>query len=390
MKILAVSSDIESNVSKIRIRIPLEIAGKSNHDIVSIKSFNECQIKDWRTADLVIFQRSTGHEEEQRMTWLKRHGIPVIYEIDDLLFRPADHLITAKSLVKQGTQITRMLALADYVTTSTERLAEQLKKFGKPIFVIPNYGAEIIQEKVPENVSSRITLILAASDHQQVQPVATALECLYPDDRFEIVAIGPIAACLRGYKFNYTTLPGLDRENYLKTLAGFSKPIGIIPMDDSLFSSCKSAIKFFDYAALCIPSICSNVPPYSDVITNGIDGLLSENNSTSWRNSILKLIESDSLRISMQHNAQTLVAGNYSLIQAAAAWSDLFRMIEQKDKTKLTQANTWSIQYENMIDLYRSLVQNIRQANHRRIKQRRTRFAIEKVGRPAHVTHKKK
>jgi glycosyltransferase involved in cell wall biosynthesis len=51
--------------------------------------------------------------------------------------------------------------------------------------------------------------------------------------------------------------------------------IAVIPLHEDEFSVCKSDLKYAEYSALGVPSICSNIPPYSKIVQHGKTGLLA-------------------------------------------------------------------------------------------------------------------
>jgi hypothetical protein len=143
-------------------------------------------------------------------------------------------------------------------------------------------------------------------------------------NRLKIVSIGPISEILEKSGLIIEKKPILGYtafKEYLKTL---TNPIGLIPLDDSLFSSCKSAIKYFDYSVVGIPVICSKVPPYTDHIISGQNGILVDNNFASWIDQVENLIQNPDIRKNLVNHAFEYVKENYTLKNAAIAWGKTF------------------------------------------------------------------
>ena len=120
-------------------------------------------------------------------------------------------------------------------------------------------------------------------------------------------------------------MPYVEFKKFIRTL---SNPIGIIPLDDSLFSSCKSPIKYFDYCLAGIPVICSHVPPYSDVVDDGVTGLLVYNDTHSWRNAIEQLVLSISLRKNITKQAILAIEKQHSMANSVLYWDLLFHKLQ--------------------------------------------------------------
>lgn len=57
---------------------------------------------------------------------------------------------------------------------------------------------------------------------------------------------------------------------------------GIAPLQDKYFNNAKSDLKFLEYTAAKLPGIYSNVVAYKNIVRDGENGLLSENNIHSW------------------------------------------------------------------------------------------------------------
>ena len=68
--------------------------------------------------------------------------------------------------------------------------------------------------------------------------------------------------------------------------------IGLAPLIDNPFNRCKSYIKFLDYAAMEIPTICSISNAYSQIVEHGVNGLLVEKKSAyDWYKAICSLLD---------------------------------------------------------------------------------------------------
>jgi hypothetical protein len=142
-------------------------------------------------------------------------------------------------------------------------------------------------------------------------------------ESIKLVVIGPIGDVFEREGLRFDAFPILSYAEFAKLLQTLVNPIGLIPLDNSEFSNCKSPIKYFDYSVAQIPAICSNVPPYSDYVQNGINGLLVENTSTSWINAIDTLIQSIDERQRLSNTARQYVIDNYLADNAGDAWKNV-------------------------------------------------------------------
>ena len=74
-----------------------------------------------------------------------------------------------------------------------------------------------------------------------------------------------------------------------------SVDIVLVPLLNSSFNYSRSAIKFFDVVRLNAVGIYSNRLPYSEFISNNVDGVLLNDNHTDWINTIDYLLSNHEL-----------------------------------------------------------------------------------------------
>ena len=99
-------------------------------------------INYWKQYDLVCFHRTIGRDYDQSVQiiqMLKQMGIVTVMDLDDYWLptkdHPAHHLVVRNGL---HTKILNNLKAAQYITTTTEVFAQEIKKFNKNVFVLPN------------------------------------------------------------------------------------------------------------------------------------------------------------------------------------------------------------------------------------------------------------
>jgi glycosyltransferase involved in cell wall biosynthesis len=73
-------------------------------------------------------------------------------------------------------------------------------------------------------------------------------------------------------RFIYSPWVKADGHGY--RMATLNADIAIAPLTDTVFNHNKSCVKFYEYAALGIPTVASDVAPYSDEMKDGVTGLL--------------------------------------------------------------------------------------------------------------------
>ena len=104
--------------------------------------FNANDVNFWKKYQIVQFHRTIGQDYEQSVNIiknLKNLGIITIMDLDDYWLPTKEHPI--HSLIVQNKIHEKILAnmrVADYVTTTTEIFANEIRKVNKNVVVIPN------------------------------------------------------------------------------------------------------------------------------------------------------------------------------------------------------------------------------------------------------------
>jgi len=127
---------------------------------------------------------------------------------------------------------------------------------------------------------------------------------------------------------NVTYLP-LHTYNYRDFLQEYQQlqaEIAIAPLQDNLFNRSKSAIKYFEYAALGLPGVFSALPPYTEVVHDGQDGFLAAD-PEEWEHKLELLIESPELRLQLARQAQEQVRQNWLIQGHGEEWQSAYNQI---------------------------------------------------------------
>ena len=328
-----------------RVLMPLNNWAKRFGGNVRYRVLGEHHADDLIWGDVFLFQRIGGAYTLHLIKALQAHNKRVVFEIDDLLTELPDFLAHHRGSPEIQQSLLDAISLADAVTTTTSRLASRLKHINPAVHCVPNCVMTLPAERLAhnENVIPKATLIVASSDTVMVDFLITPLKTIlkkYGTD-IRLVVVGPIDKALAKGGLAFERLPILSYMEFKELLQTLINPIGLIPLDDSVFSSCKSPIKFFDYAAAQIPAVCSDVPPYNDYVQNGHTGLLVKNDDQAWTHAIETLINSveDRKRLSLAARAHTLETHLEN--RAGDAWQQLIEMlnIDRTDVPSLIEAS---------------------------------------------------
>lgn len=323
-RIVCMVPEMSSGLFGLRIKVPLENWANRHGGLIRFCILGEHQGEDITWGDVFVFQRYGGAYTVQLMEFLKAHGKSVFFEIDDLLIDLPDFLAHHRGSL-EGQQLLRdAIACANVVTTTTPRLYERLLQLNSNVVCVPNCIKDLPPERMAhlEHVAPIATLIVASSDSVLVDCLIEPLRFIQNKygEKIRLVVVGPIDSALERGGLKFERLPILSYSEFTGLLQTLVNPIGLIPLDQSEFSACKSPIKYFDYSAAQIPVICSNVPPYSDYVQHGINGVLVNDSSADWINSIQMLIEKTDERIRLSSAARQHVVEAHLVDRAGDAW----------------------------------------------------------------------
>jgi len=155
IKVLVLPSD-RTGVGKFRSVEPHIFLQSENPEDFHVDIDYEPQVNNmdyWKQYDLVCFHRSIGRDSDKSVRLIKKLrglGIVTIMDLDDYWLPTKDH--PAHSLVMQHKihlGIINNLKESQYVTTTTEIFAQEIKKYNKNVFVLPN----AINPKEPQFMS---------------------------------------------------------------------------------------------------------------------------------------------------------------------------------------------------------------------------------------------
>ncbi|MDO9024816.1 methyltransferase domain-containing protein [Zwartia sp.] len=336
-----------------RVKNPLENWARRYGGAVRFRLIDEQQPEDLLWGDVFLFERMGGAYTIHLIQVLKKFGKRVVFEIDDLLTELPDFLAHHRGSPETLQSLRDAITLADVVTTTTSRLAARLTPLNPHVVCVPNclkvmpdiHGEhpKVASANPVASASARTSaspdliasLIVASSD-------TVLVDCLIEPLRFiqqqygpqvQLVMVGPIERSLKKAGLSFKPAPIMPYPEFIDFLHTLVNPIGLIPLDDSVFSSCKSPIKFFDYASAYIPAICSNVPPYSDYVNHQKTGLLVDQTPSAWIEAIEMLIHSPEQRLNLAQAARHEIKTQYMTDKAGDAWQTVIDMLAINRKT---------------------------------------------------------
>lgn len=240
-----------------------------------------------------------------------RRGIPIVYELDDLLTAmPADHP-EFSSYRWRSRFVAWMLRRAEAVTVSTRELARQVRIDAERVHVVPGQPAHEATSPVTvprRSRSGRLRIGFAGTPTHGPDLALIRDACLEIDRRHSRALEWCFYGCEPEWSAGLERVrrfpPQSDRASFFRRWRAAPFAIGLAPLNDTPFNTCKDLTKFHDYAHLGAAGIFSRVPPYSTGLRSGHEGLLVANTTAAWIRAMDRLIRDAGLRRALVRHAR--------------------------------------------------------------------------------------
>ena len=274
-------------------------------------------------ADVLVLCRARYSETVSRLIQrARRRGIPVVFDIDDFVFDSRYVHLIMNTLAQPGTSevawdfwyayVSRMggtLRLCDRAITTNPYLAERIGAFaGVDVAIVPNFMNEAQlgcsrgvlaakrQSGFLRDDALHVGYFSGSPTHKKDFALAeTALARIL--DRFAEVRVRMVgylepAGPLLAYQDRIDREPFHDYVN-LQRLIG-STEINIAPLQDNVFTNCKSELKYFEAAITGTATIASPTFTFAAAIVPNDNGRLAA--AHQWEERIAETVEELILR----------------------------------------------------------------------------------------------
>jgi len=254
----------------------------------------------------------------------QENGKKIVVDTDDYLELNEDNPHAIEHKIANAKEIIiKTLEIADAVTTTTDYLANKLKKYNKNIYVLPNYmDMERWAGRVSRNTSSKVRIgwVGSMTHKADIELVAEDLKKVLDRGKSELVLVGDIRfrEVFKGYRVE--SMLGVPFGVYPMKLRGLQLDIGIAPLVDNEFNRCKSNIKALEYGLLGIPAVLSDVEPYKS---------FGDFVSTNWVERLNELVENKELRLKEGKKLQEQTS-EYDLSKHVKKWEEVYRNVYLK------------------------------------------------------------
>lgn len=179
-----------------------------------------------------------------------------------------------------------------------------------------------------KNEKVRIGWFASSSHLTEIWVVKSVILKLYErfGDKIQFVLLGDIPELSRVFSADKMELhPFVDLNIYPLKAASLNLDIGICPLVDDEFNRHKSQLKWSEYAALGIPSVCSKIEPY-ECVEDGKTGYLAKDND-EFADKVSLLVESEKLRKEIADNAYEKNYNDFNLEKNINKWVDFYQSV---------------------------------------------------------------
>jgi len=301
--------------------------------VTSWTDSNEAK-KQISLASLVIFYRVPGFDSVMDLiAECRRLNIKTLWDVDDLIF-DEDVLKTSSTInslepaekegVINGAKLYRQAMLAcDEGIASTSGLAKAMKEAGlETVYVVENAlddetlaAASSIEGRLKKQEDGLIRIIYGSGtkthniDFLEAAPALANILKENPNVRFRIIGYLELPEYFDEVQSQIERIPFCNYTEYLAYLSECD--ISIAPLENFVFNDAKSNIKYLEASITKVASVCSPRAAFADVIVNGENGFLADNEQ-QWHEAFDTLIQNPELRDSMAQAAYRTVTETYS------------------------------------------------------------------------------
>ncbi|MCV3216726.1 hypothetical protein OGM63_25015 [Plectonema radiosum NIES-515] len=299
-------------------------------------------------ADVIVICRTRYTDKINRfISSAKAKDKKVLFDIDDLIFNTSYTHLILNTLDQDlshpnlwdvwfayASRLGETLKLCDGAITTNKFLADQISRFAsKSTYVIPNFlnneqmrvSNQIFQQKIKSGFRRDEKIYLgyfsgSPTHNKDFALISNALIHLfekYSNIMLRIVGHLELKGGIKNYSSRIGFFPFQDFIN-LQHLIGQTE-INLMPLQDNIFTNCKSELKFFEASIVGTLSVASPTFTYANAIRDGKTGYLSK--SFEWFHKL------DSI-ISSLDNYPEIAKASYDDVEEKYAWYNQVELIE--------------------------------------------------------------
>ncbi len=245
-----------------------------------------------------------------------------IYDFDDAIWLPNYSESNASfHKLKMYWKVNYCMKWAYKISAGNQYLADYARQFNKNVEIIPTTIDTVNHHNLQTNYNQEKIVIGWTGTHTTMRyldflvPVIAELEKSYDFD-FTIISNQAPSYPLQSLKYIKWNLA-----TEIKDLATIS--IGVMPLENDIWSEGKCGFKGLQYMALGIPSLMSPVGVNNQIIQHGENGYLLTT-AEEWKNCLEKLLRDAQLREKIGMKGKQTILERYSVIANQPKYLNLF------------------------------------------------------------------
>jgi glycosyltransferase involved in cell wall biosynthesis len=311
------------------------------------------------SVDVVVMARCKLKERTLALARAARAtGKLLCGELDDKVFEPwdvdASGYLRSKALIKRDLAASGRVALAErnilsllplfeVVLVSTPGLKDALGELGIGAHVARNaIDTDVARPiKRPRDRLSSILVMSGTRTHDaDLRMIALPLaRFLWENPAVRCTFLGPfqLPCPLRG-------LPNVEIQERLP-IAEFYPSVAkydlcLVPLEDSAFNDCKSAIKFIECGVVSVPVVASPRREFRDLVVHNETGFLVPDEPDAWYQQLVALQRDPGLLQSVAARAHEAVLSNHTVASRGTVLADYFKsLLSARSQRRATKAN---------------------------------------------------
>ena len=247
---------------------------------------------------------------------------PYIYDFDDAIWLANYSESNAKvHRLKAYWKVKYCIKWAGQVTVGNSYLANYAKSFNSNVSIIPTTIDTLNYHNVNTDYNQRIVIGWTGTHTTMrfldfIVPVIRKLENRY-DFEFRVISNQKPK-----YELNSLKFIKWKRNTEIQDLNQIS--IGIMPLEQDIWSEGKCGFKCLQYMALGIPSVVSPVGVNNSIVSQNENGLLVKT-PIEWEQALEKLIQNKEERIRIGSAGKETINKEYSVLAFKDEYFKLFR-----------------------------------------------------------------
>lgn len=276
--------------------------------------------------------------------------LPFVFELDDdLTSVPYDKAKGGE--YSQAELVVKILAREAKITIcSTEPLAQRMASYAQRTVVIPNAISEytwfkpIISQqtdfklaRILQELKLRVLYMGSSTHAQDLELVRPVFERFQKESKgIQLFVIGGKPESSEDDNW-YTRISIPEGCTHYPSFVQWFRNIAnyfdcaISPLVDSEFNRSKSSLKYLQYSAVSLPSLCSRVTPYKEIVEHEETGLLIKNTEHDWYSAILRASEDLVFLKAISKASKAYVIEKHLMLNQIEAYYSVFASLLSHD-----------------------------------------------------------